>query len=85
MWKDKVRNEATRETTGQDMMETTIKKRRLRWFSYMRCMDDSRRTKWAWREEKRIGVNHILLGRIASAEILNLGTPRGKTSVLSGS
>jgi len=45
MWKDKVRNEATRETTGQDMMETTIKKRRLRWFSYMRCMDDSRRTK----------------------------------------
>ena len=34
-WKDKVRNETTRDTTGQDMLEATVQKRRLRWFGHV--------------------------------------------------
>jgi len=46
-WKEKVRNVTIRDSTGQDMLEATIKKRRLRWFGHVQQMEDSRRAKQA--------------------------------------
>jgi len=34
-WKDKVRNKTIRDTTGQDKLENTVRKRRLRWFGHV--------------------------------------------------
>ena len=39
---NKLRSETIRGTTGQNMLETTVKKRHLRWFGHMHCMEDCR-------------------------------------------
>ena len=62
-WKDKVRNETIRDNTGQDMLEVTVRKRRLRWFGHVQQMEDSRRAKqaleWIPDEKKKRGRPRI--------------------------
>jgi len=52
----------TRDSTGQDMLEATIKKRRLRWFGHVQRMEDPRRTKqalyWIPVEKRKRGRPH---------------------------
>jgi len=63
IWKDKVRNEAIRDNTGQDMLEVIVRKRRLRWFGHVQRMEDSRRGKqaleWIPDEKKKRGRPRI--------------------------
>jgi len=41
-WKDNVRNEEIRKTTGRQKLELVIKERRLRWLGHVLRMEDSR-------------------------------------------
>jgi len=63
-WKDKVSKEVVREKTGQAMLQTTGRKRRLQ------CMEDCRIAKqalhWVHVEIKKTEVDHASPGKTSS-------------------
>ena len=57
-WKDMVTNKVVRERTGQDTLESIIRRHRLRWFGHVYRMDSNRLprqvldwTRWTLEEE----------------------------------
>ena len=79
-----MRNETVRDSTGQDLLEATVRKRRLRWFGHVQRMEDSRRAKqalnWFPDEKRKRGRPHVRLhGGTHSGEYA--WTRHGRTSV----
>jgi len=55
------------------MLETTLRKRLLRWFDHVPRMEDYRRAKLA--------LHHVLPGKTPSGETANRWTRHGMTSI----
>ena len=59
-WREKSRNKSIRERTGQEDMESIIRKTRLQWLGHVWCMDKDRRIKqvfhWIPEGRKRRGI-----------------------------
>jgi len=51
-WKDMITNKIVRERTGQAILESIIRERRLRWFGHAYRMDSSRIARFLWTSKR---------------------------------